>query len=464
MTLGDTRSFYWGGSWGPEGSIIFTASTGPSVGLYHISVSGDEPKPLAIPDPDKGEFGFVDPQILPGGETVLFQSGIESDNSAYVVSLETGEKKRVLENARAPRYAPTGHLVYETPRTGTLMAVPFDLEKLEVTGDPVSIVEGVRHHSSSNSTVDYRFSENGTLIYVPLQATTEHALVWVDRQGTESLVTEEKRDYAGPRISPDGKQVAATVFGENEPDVWIYDLEGDSFRRLTFEGRNGVPTWSPDGKWIVYQSTREDGRALYRQVADGSGSPQQITERTGLGQMPTSWSPDGHVVAFSGSGAIRMVPMEGEGKPQVFILSTNGETWPKFSPDGQWVAYVRTDRGQLQVYVSPYSDPEVKYLVSGEEGGAEPVWSPDGSELFYRSGDKLMVVSVQTEPTFSPGRPRVLFEGSYLSTQISPGLQYYDISPDGQRFLMIKEGGAGQAQINVVLNWFEELKRLAPTN
>ncbi len=156
--------------------------------------------------------------------------------------------------------------------------------------------------------------------------------------------------------------------------------------------------------------------------------------------------------------------MEGEGKPQVFISTTNEEAYAKFSPDGQWVAYIGREQGQLQVYVSPYSEPEVRWLVSGQEGGAEPVWSPDGSELFYRSGDQMMVVSVQTEPTFNPGRPRVLFEGSYFSSSISTGYQYYDISPDGQRFLMIKEAGTGPSQINVILNWFDELKRLVPTD
>jgi Tol biopolymer transport system component len=170
------------------------------------------------------------------------------------------------------------------------------------------------------------------------------------------------------------------------------------------------------------------------------------------------------MLAYSQRGSegldIWMLPMDGDGKPQIF---TRGG-FPKFSPDGQWVAYIRLERGQLQVYVSPYSEPGVQWLVSGQEGGAEPVWSPDGTELFYRSGDQMMVVSVQTDPTFNAARPRVLFEGSYLSTTISIGLQYYDISPDGQRFLMIKEAGAGQTQINVVLNWFEELKRLVPTN
>ena len=181
--------------------------------------------------------------------------------------------------------------------------------------------------------------------------------------------------------------------------------------------------------------------------------------------MPSSWSPDGQVLAFTQGGgrgfAIWMLPMEGEGEPQVFISSTNDAAFSRFSPDGQWVAYRRRDRGQLQVYVSPYLEPEVKWLVSVDGGGAEPVWSPDGSELFYRSGDQMMVVSVQTEPTFKWGRPRVLFERSYHSSSISPGLQYYDISPDGQRFLMIKAGG-GQGQISVVLKWFEELKRLVP--
>jgi len=350
-------------------------------------------------------------------------------------------------------------LVYGLAATGTLMAVPFDLARLEITGNPVPILEGVRH--DSQGPIDYALSDEGTLAYVSGQTTSVRRLVWVDRQGTASLVTEEKRNYTGPRISPDGNRVAVTIFGENEQNVWIYDLEGDSFRRLTFEGANGSPTWSPDGEWIVYQSRRQDGRALYRQVADGSGSPDQITEKTAAAQMSNSWSPDGRMLAFTQpAGGIWMLTMDGDGKPQVFVDGA----FPKFSPDGQWVAYSRRERGRPQVYVSPYSEPEVKYLISGQEGGAEPVWSPDGTELFYRSGDRMMVVSIQTESTFNAGRPRVLFEGSYLSSSSSPGFQYYDISPDGQRFLMIKEDEGQPGHINVILNWFEELKRLVPTD
>jgi serine/threonine-protein kinase len=458
VTIGDAQ-VDWGGGWGSEDIIVFGSAAGPGGGLYRISASGGEPKPIMIPDPDKGRFVFVDPQILPGGEAVLYG---ESSNKTWVVSMETGERKMVLEGARSPRYASTGHLVYETPGTGILMAAPFDLEKLEVTGDPVLVLEGVRRDTFLGATLDYQFSDSGTLIYVPDQTTTEHELVWVDRQGTESLITQEKDNYRTPRISPDGKRVAVTLFGGNERSVWIYDLEGDSFRRLTFEGSHGGPTWSPDGRWIVYGSGNSG--VLYKHLADGSGLPQKLTEEISGARITDSWSPDGRMLAYNqrGSGGldIWMLPMDGDGKPQFF---TSG-AWPKFSPDGQWVAYVRTERGQRQVYVSPYSEPGVQWLVSGQEGGAEPVWSPDGTELFYRSGDQMMVVSVQTEPTFNAGRPRVLFEGSYLSTTISVGFQYYDISPDGQRFLMIKEGGSGHTQINVVLNWFEELKRLVPTN
>jgi serine/threonine-protein kinase len=286
----------------------------------------------------------------------------------------------------------------------------------------------------------------------------------VDREGTERVITQEKRTFGIPRISPDGRQVSVTVYEDDgSRNVWIYSFEQDSFSRLTFDGNlNSTQIWSPDGKWIAYQSGRAGLRGLYRQLADGSGPPQQLTALTQTAQVPDSWSPDGRVLTFNRSNDIWVLPIDGDEEPQPLIDSAQAQCCSQFSPDGKWLAYVSNDTGLWHVYISPYPNPNVKWQVSGEEGGGQPVWSPDGRELFYISSDQMLVVSVQMEPSVSLGKPTVLFEGSYVTTQFGFGKQYYDISHDGQQFVMIKE--AGQAQINVVLNWFEELKRLVPTN
>jgi Tol biopolymer transport system component len=291
--------------------------------------------------------------------------------------------------------------------------------------------------------------------------------VWVDRKGAESQIIQDEVSFGSPRISPDGKQVALAITRSGETqNLWIYDLEGESLRRLTFAG-GSVETWSPDGKWIIFQRRDSEGRReISRQLADGSGPIEHLTVPSVMAMVPGDLTPDGSVLAFSrGDGdGIFLLPMEGDRKPQTLISSPNMECCSKFSPDGNWIAYVSNELGSDQVYVSPYPKADVKWLVSGEEGGGEPVWSPDGTELFYRSGNRMMVVSVETEPTFRAGRPEVLFEGSYVTTRFVTGYSYYDISPDGQRFLMIKAVEGNTAQINVVLNWFEELKRLVPTN
>ncbi|MFB3062911.1 MAG: TolB family protein, partial [Candidatus Binatia bacterium] len=453
-----------GGSWGSEDTIVFAAlSESGRLTLYRVSAAGGEREILATPDSDKGETGYWDPQFLTGGKALLLTIRRGPDNSQIaVLSLETGEQQILIEDGRQAKYINTGHLIYGQAATGNLMAVPFDLATLAVTGDPVPVLQGVRRHTSGS--VDYALSDEGTLVYIPSQPDVQR-LVWVDRKGTESLIIQEDVSFGSPRISPDGEEVALALSRSGEgQDLWIYDLEGESLRRLTF-GHGSVETWSPDGKWIIFQGRDEEGlRAISRQLADGSGPIEHLTVPSPIAVLPGSLTPDGRVLIYGQDpGDILVLPMEGDSEPQPFITSPTSQCCPKFSPDGEWITYVSDELGHNHVYVSPYPNPDVKWLVSGEEGGEQPVWSPDGSELFYRSGDQMMVLSVQTEPTFNAGRPRVLFEESYLSSSISLGFQYYDISPDGQRFLMIKEAGAGQAQINVVLNWFEELNRLVPT-
>jgi serine/threonine-protein kinase len=457
ITICEAPSGKRSGSWG-EDTIVFS-SQGP---LYRVSATGGEPEILATPDPEKGEVSYLLPEMLPGGQALLFTIWTSTASQIALLSLETGEQK-VLFAGRQAHYAPTGHLVYALSETGTLMAAPFDLATLEVTGDAVPILEEVRQGSSD--AVDYALSDEGTLVYVPDQTAEVQRLVWVDREGTESVITQEDVSFGTPRISPDGKQVAVAISREGETqNIWIYDLESKSLRRLTFGG-GGVENWSPDGKWIIFQGRDSAGlRAISRQLADGSGPIEHLTVSTPDAQMPQSLTPDGRVVAFGKNNDLWTLQIEGDREPQPFITSPNVEGFPKFSPDGKWIAYVSNELGPMNVYVSPYPKPDVKYLVSEEEGGGQPVWSPDGTELFYRSGSRMMVVSVETEPAFRPGKPEVLFEGRYVNSRFGPENPYYDISSDGQQFLMIKDIEGRTGQINVVLNWFEELKRLVPTD
>jgi len=448
-----------GSSWA-EDTIVFSFQGS----LYRVSAAGGEPEILATPDPDKGETSYVTPYILPSGKTLFFtiHRGFVEGQIA-VLSLETGEQKIIIEDGRQAHYLESGHVIYAQEGTGNLMAVSFDLATLEVTSDPVTVLQGVRQNAPGD--VDYAISDEGTLVYVPDQPEVQR-LVWVDRKGTESQIIQDEVSFGTPRISPDGKQVAVAITKSGEEqDLWIYDLESEFLRRLTF-GRGSSETWSPDGKWIIFMGRDSEGlRAISRQLADGSGPIEHLTVPDVTRPLPGSLTPDGRILIFTErTTEISILPLEGDKELQPLVTSPNFECCPKFSPDGKWFAYVSDELGPRHVYVSPYPKPDVKYLVSEEGGGAQPVWSPDGTELFYRSGNRMMAVSVETESTFRSGRPEILFEGRYVTSRFVPEFQYYDISPDGQRFLMIKAvEGSQSGQINVVLNWSEELKRLVPT-
>jgi Tol biopolymer transport system component/tRNA A-37 threonylcarbamoyl transferase component Bud32 len=480
VTLGDA-AVPFGASWGSQGTIVFT----PAIGiLQQVSDTGGAVKPVT--HLQQGEIAHGWPEFLPGGKALLFATnvggGAVANLKVAVQSLVSGERRSLVQGASHPRYAPSGHMVYA--QGGSLMAVPFDSQRLTATGAAVPVVEGVLQLTTiRGAAAHYSISSTGSLVYVPGGVeTSQRRLVWVSRNGAEQSLAAPARAYNYPQLSPDGRRVAVGIM-EQETQTWLYDLARETLTRLTFEGNtNYAAVWTPDGKRIAFASSKEGPLNLFWQLADGSGGLERLTTSDYI-HFPMSWSPDGQLLAFMeinpttgrdiwvlrmgdpslGSGQVLSAGSGQVRKVLPFLRTQFSETSPRFSPDGRWLAYISDESGRYEVYVQPYPGPGGKWQIS-TEGGTEPAWNPNGRELFYRSGDKMMAVEIATQPGFAAGKPRVLFEGQYA---LSPGtFLNYDVSPDGQRFLMLKPSESADAaptQINVVLNWFEELKRRVPT-
>jgi Tol biopolymer transport system component len=295
-----------------------------------------------------------------------------------------------------------------------------------------------------------------------MQASATTHLVWVDRAGKEQPLAAPPHGYAYPRLSPDGQRIGVQI-SETATDVWLYDLARDALSRATFGGtRNSVPVWSPDGKHLLFQSNRAGAVSnIFWQTADGSGTAERLTTSQ-FQDVPQSWSPDGRTIAFteatSETGTDIWTLRLNDRKAQPFLKTPFNGAGPRFSPDGHWMAYASDESGRIEVYVQPYPVPGGKWQVS-TEGGTEPVWSPTGRELFYRSGNRMLAVPVTLQSGFLAGKPANLFQGPWL--QSSSSVPEYDVSRDGQRFLMLRaaDDDLGARQIVVVQNWLEELKK-----
>ncbi len=444
-----------GASWGPDNTILFTADL--EGGLSRVSAAGGQPQTVTKVDPASGQTSHRWPSILPGGKAAVFStltnSGREEEREIAVVQLETGKWRTLLRGGNYPRYAASGYLLYA--RATELIAVPFDLKRLDVTGAAVPVLENVRSRASGSGVAFFDLSSAGSLIFVPSDAeAANRSLLWVDRRGQTRPATPAQRAYEHPALSRDGKKVAVVIHGTDD-DIWIGDMEKDAWTRLTFEADNQEPIWSPDGKRIVFSSNRKGPFNLFAMLPDGSSPPEQLFASEDW-IYPNSFSPDGTLVAFSQqtrAGYDIGLVASGGGPPRPFLATSLEELMPRFSPDGKWIAYVSRESGQADVYVRPYPGPGERSLVSSK-GGDEPAWSPDGRELFYREAGRMMAVAIRAEPQFVAGAPQVLFEGLF-----EPGNEFvnFDVAPDGQRFLMVKGPEAAPLQIVVVPDWFDEL-------
>ena len=462
VILCDVYSPFVSADWGNDETIRFAQ---PTTVIYQVPAAGGTPQAVTTFDSNRGERAHNSPQLLPDGKTLLFTAVSAEGDEIVVQSLETGERKIVLEGPLNARYVTSGHLVYA--QAETLMAVAFDLEKLELRGAPIPILEGVMQTrgAGAGGPPHLAFSDTGNLVYIPsrVDSRQERALVWVDRQGEAAPLAAPPRLYNDLRLSPDGQRVASAIPSEdNQGDLWLYDIGRGTTSRFTFQSA-GFPLWTPDGKRITFQSQRLGGSSkLFWKAADGTGTVEQLSEG-GLPHSPHSLSPDGKWLAFSerspaSSSDIWVLPLEGDRKPQLYLKTPFNETGPVFSPDGRWIAYRSNESGRNEIYVQPFPRTDAKWLIS-TEGGVEAVWARSG-ELFYRNGDRMMAVDITTEPSFSHGTPQLLFEETYY---YDGRRAVYDVTPDGQKFLMIKVGEQRVAELNVILNWFEELKRLVPT-
>jgi serine/threonine protein kinase/Tol biopolymer transport system component len=452
-------------NWGVDDTIVYAAF---HRGILRVSATGG-PSEVIV----KEENAIIkSAQILPDGKSVMFtRVNTIGSGTIIVQSLKSGQRKELFSGQSA-RYLPTGHIVYAAENS--LLAVPFNLEKLEVEGEPVSLVEGVL---DTGGGPQYAISDLGTLIYMPGTAIgtarAQRTLVWLDRKGKEEQLAFKPDDYSDPRISPDGTRVAVAVQPAGKSDIWILDLVRKNMTRLTFD-ENGAssPQWTLDAQRIIFSSAQ----GLCWKAADGTGKVETLASVPDKSAYPSSWADDGKTLILIAHGVsfvdeIGALPMEDDRKYRSLLQEKYNETLPKISPGGRWMAYTSDVSGQYEVYVRPFPELDKGQWQVSTGRGDSPLWSPDGRELFYRNGDSVMAVAVQTEAAFKAGIPGTLFRGMYVYVSVGGyDLHTWDISPDGKRFLMMKEAvSAGKPaaaetprKINIVLNWLEELKQRVP--
>ena len=466
----------YGISWEPDNQILIGQG---AKGIVRVSASGGKPETvIAVKD---GELAHG-PSMLPGGNAVVFtlakgMLGMDRWDKARIVAqaLTSAEPKVLVEGGSDARYVPNGHLIYAL--SGTILAVPFDAQRLTVTGGPVPVIEGVADANASTGTSQFSISDNGSLVFVPGAFGSQlQQLTWFDRAGKAIETAGDPGGFAGINVSPDGKRFAVHRHEGGGGDIWVYDASTRAPMRLTFEPSqdNGMPVWSPDGRRIVFQSLRSGKWGLYEKNSDGTGAEDLLVESE-LMQVPMAWSRDGQSIVYVVTAPktladLWLLPLTGDRKATPLLDSKFGENFPQISPDGKWLAYMSGESGTSQIYVRSFPKGDGKWQVSTGASGSFPRWRSDGKELFYLTGtEQGQVMSVEVNgsgSSFVAGTPVELFEPGTYGT-VGPGhrgnLFPWAVSPDGQRFLMPQPVSGVTASaaptINVILNWTSLLKK-----
>ena len=465
VTLCETAGAPLGATWSDDNVITF-ATGPPNGGLWRVPADGGEPTLVTRPDHAREGDDYAFPSALPRGSGLLVTvrtAGSSGGSQVAVLDYKTGRPRTLIRGGSDAQYIESGYLIFATERS--LRAVRFDPARLELLGEPVTVVEDVL--VKPTGAADYTLSHGGTLVYMPaeLARLPLRALVWVDRRGHEEPVKAPLQVYGPGRVSPDGKRVALGILENGSADIWIMDLPGGALKRLTnARGANGMPVWTPDGRAVIFSMSNEAGILnLYRLRVDGAAAPEPVTSSR-TPSWPTSVMPDGSVVAFKRTGII-VVPARASAEERDG-LSLFAGNFAEVSPDGRYLAYQSGESGQSEVYVRPFPDVRSGPWRVSTAGGSRPAWARSGRELFFLDGSNaMMAVQVQTSgPTFSAGTPSRLFEGKYLEPNPA---RHYDVSPDGKRFLMIRNGKEADDKVTpasmvVVLNWTEEMKRRVP--
>ena len=474
----------YGLRWEPGGILFVQPGTPPlsdakvrEHGIMRVSADGGAPEMLITLKAGEVAYG---PQLLPGEKQLLFTlaTGTTADRwdkaTVVVQSLSSGQRKTLIEGGSDARYLPSGHMVYAV--AGSLFAVAFDVDRLEVRGAPVSVVEGVRRaDASSTGGAHYSVSGNGTLVYVAGPAVPRRDIALTDRNGRSERLKLPPHLYEAPRVSPDGARIVVGTDDGSEAVIWTYRLSGaTALQRVTFGGSNRFPVWSADSQRVAFQSDREGDRGIFWQRVDGTGTAERLTTpEPDESHEPEAWSPTGDILLFSitkrADMALWTLSLKHRKVAPFGDVHSATRIGGVFSPDGRWVAYARSEGRKKTIYVEPFPPTGVKHqlVAYGSELPNHPLWSADGKELFYNPGPGAFAsVGISTRPTLAFGKPTVLrrpFGGASTVTR-----RPYDIMPDG-RFVSAAEGSLADGrpaagEIRVVLNWFEELKaRVPPT-